>query len=163
MKGNHFIQQPNAGFTLVEIIISIVLAGIIAVGVIQVAGQMTSRSANPMIRYQAVAIAESYLDEVLAREFTINLSSTECDNTGLTRSQFTSICHYHNLNDNGAKDQVGDDIDGLGNYNVSVTVAEATLGSGSDTIRQEDSHLITVTVTAPGNTSVSVSAYRTNF
>ena len=53
------------GFTLVELIISMMVVAIALGGVLMVMNYTILHSADPMLEHQAVAIAESYLEEVL--------------------------------------------------------------------------------------------------
>lgn len=159
------LNRRESGFTLVEIIISIVLAGIIAVGVIQVSGSIVGKSANPLVNYQAVSIAESYLDEIMSRDFMrdINIVTNPDCTPPASRALYTSICHYNGLNDVGATDQNGIGISGLGAYNVTVAVTQMAIGEGTpDEIPALDSQRVVVTVTGPDNITVVMSAYRTN-
>ncbi len=148
------------GFTLIEIIITITLAGIMAVGVVQVSGKMASRSANPMLRYQAIAVAEAYLNEILAKKFAV-MGDAKCDITALSRANFEYICQYNALTDAGAKDQTGTTITELSAYTVTVTVAESALLGDIGTATQ--TQLISVAVDGPEDLDASLSAYRSNF
>ncbi len=148
------------GFTLIEMIITITLAGIMAVGVVQVSGKMASRSANPMLRYQAISIAEAYLNEILAKKFAVMSDTVKC-NTALSRANFEYICQYNGLTDAGAKDQTGTAITELSAYTVTVTVAQSALLGDINTATE--TQLISVAVDGPEDLDASLSAYRSNF
>jgi MSHA pilin protein MshD len=60
-------RRRQAGVNLIELLISIVIIAIACTGVLLVFAQTVRFSADPMIQTQALAIAEAYLDEVLAR------------------------------------------------------------------------------------------------
>jgi MSHA pilin protein MshD len=60
----------QAGLTLVEMMIFVVVIGIGLAGVLLAINNTTARSADPMIRKQALAAAESLLEEVLQQPFT---------------------------------------------------------------------------------------------
>lgn len=154
------MKTKTSGFTLVEMIITITLAGIIAVGVIQVSGKMVSRSANPMLRYQSIAVAEAYLNEILAKKYAV-MGDAKCDTTALSRANFEYICQYHALTDTGAKDQTNTAIAELAGYNVAVTVTESALLGDISTAA--DTQLITIAVDGPADLDASLSAYRSNF
>ena len=147
------------GFTLVEMVITITLAGIIAVGVIQVSSKMVGSSANPMLRYQSIAIAEAYLNEILAKKFLV-MSHADCA-APATRAAYEYICQYDVLPEESPTDQTGTAIPGLSAYKVNITVAPSgALGDISDSTKTQ---LITVTVTAPADLGASLSAYRSDF
>jgi MSHA pilin protein MshD len=58
------------GFTLIELIVFIVIVGVALTGVLSVLNQATRHSADPIIRKQALAIAEALLEEVILQPFT---------------------------------------------------------------------------------------------
>ena len=65
--------HPRAGargFTLVELLIFIVVIAAAIAGVLKVFTEATTRSADPAVRRQALAIAESLLEEVQLMPFT---------------------------------------------------------------------------------------------
>jgi MSHA pilin protein MshD len=63
-------RARQAGLTLVELMIFVVVVGIGLAGVLLAINNSTARSADPMIRKQALAAAESLLEEVLQQPFT---------------------------------------------------------------------------------------------
>lgn len=118
------------GATLIEMVVSILVISISATATMMVVSQVGRHSADPMRRLQAVAIAQAYMDEILAQ----SLSDPDGGETGgaeagETRATFDDVMDYHGLADNaGARDQTGTAIAGLEGYNVAVTIAAATLG-----------------------------------
>jgi MSHA pilin protein MshD len=58
------------GLTLVELMIFIVVVGIGLAGVLLAINGSTARSADPMIRKQALAVAEALLEEIVQQPFT---------------------------------------------------------------------------------------------
>jgi MSHA pilin protein MshD len=60
----------QAGLTLVEMMIFVVVVGIGLAGVLLAINNSTARSADPMVRKQALAAAESLLEEILQQPFT---------------------------------------------------------------------------------------------
>ena len=76
----------QAGLTLVELIIFIVVISVGLVGILSAMNMMTAASADPMVRKQAMAMAESILEEVLAKDATATLPETDlanCSNRAL--------------------------------------------------------------------------------
>lgn len=131
----NFSPARHAGVTLVELIVFIVIVGIAVAGILMVMTTTTQRSADPMIRQQAILIAESYLEEILHKRFrdaSPSLATTICPAPEIAgRAAYDNVCDYHNLNDNaGAVDQLGNAVTGLTAYNVSVTVT-GTVGDGT--------------------------------
>jgi MSHA pilin protein MshD len=69
-RGHYLRQQRARGSSLVELIMFIVIIGIAVAGVLGAMSLSTRASADPLIQKQALAIAEAYLEEVLAMPFT---------------------------------------------------------------------------------------------
>ena len=63
--------RHQRGVTLVELIVFIVIVSVGVVGLISVSGTTILHSADPMVRKQAIAIAESLLLEIEQRPFTL--------------------------------------------------------------------------------------------
>jgi MSHA pilin protein MshD len=142
------------GLSLVELIVAI---SIVAIGVTAVLGAhaaIATRSADAMVRQQAVAIAESYLEEILLKPF--------ADPDGVegetARSGWDDVDDYNGLDDNGIRDQNGTPIAALSAYRATVTVqsTSALTGIASTAARRVD-----VTVTGPQNVRVTLTGYRT--
>ena len=144
-------QRRAQGFTLVELVISIVVIGIAVAGVLTVITRTTAVSADPMIQHQGVAIAEAYLEEILTKSY------TALPGAG-ARSQFDDIGDYHGLNDAHARDQFGTPLATAGIYAVQVAVDNETAINGVNMRR------VVVTVTPPGGfSSITLSSYRASY
>lgn len=175
-----FIQR---GLSLVEVLVFIVVVGIAVTGVMAVYTHNVRTSADPMVRKQALSVAESLLDEVLAKPYTycdpddanadtaVNAAGcatmpeiTGPENASETRyaslTPFDNVNDYHGFTMTGINDLMGNPVAGLGSFNAAVQVASA--GIYND-IPAGETLLVTVTVTGPGNHSVSLSGYRTRY
>ena len=155
--------RRGRGFTLVEAILAIVIVGISLASVMAVFVVTTQHSADPMAQEQAQLIAESYLDEILLKKFYDPDTSNVCPAAAETRANFDNVCDYNGISE-APKDQYGSAIAGLSAFNVTVSVTHSgvTLGSidNASVIRVLR---VDVTVTGPGNTSIALSGYRTNY
>ncbi len=118
----------QAGVTLVELVIFIMIVSLSVAGILMVMTATTQRSADPMIKQQALLIAESYMEEILHKRFRDpgpgGAAATICPPPEVAgRAAYDNVCDYHNLNNNaGAVDQLGGTVAGLTAYNISVTV-----------------------------------------
>lgn len=118
------------GATLVEMVISIVIISVTVTAVMMVITQVSRSSADPMVRTQATAIAQAYLDEILVQALDEpDGAESGGPESGETRANFDDVSDYHGLDDNaGARDQTGALIAGLDAYNVNVSVTTTMLG-----------------------------------
>lgn len=122
-------HRRQTGATMIEMLISVVIIAVSVTAVMMVITQVGRSSADPMIRSQAAAIAQAYLDEILVQALTDpDGAESGGPEAGETRALFDDISDYHGLDDSdGAHDQTGAAIAGLEGYNVSVSVDAATL------------------------------------
>ena len=167
------------GLSLIELILFIVVVSAALAGVLSVFLPATTASADPMLRRQALAIAESLMEEVQLMPFTYcdpddaNIetaaSSAGCaslvqgigPNSGETRFgpvQFDNVADYHGYAMNGIVDITNNAVSGLASFSATVAVATTTLGSIN--AASGDALRITVTVTGPGSTSVVLDGVR---
>jgi MSHA pilin protein MshD len=170
------------GLSLIELLFFIVVVSAALAGVLQVFTQATASSADPMQRRQALAIAESLLEEVQLMPFTYcdpddanvetAASSADCASSaeaigpeaGETRfaaPQFDNVNDYHGYTMAGIVDVTNTAVPGLSGYSASVSVATTALGSIS--AASGDALRITVTVTTPGGATVSLDGYRSRY
>ena len=149
-------MQRQTGTTLIELVIAIVIISIAASTVLMALSTSLAQSADPMIRHQAVAVAESYLEEIALRSF----ADPDGVDGEATRDLYDDVDDYNGLVDVGARDQFDNALAGLGDYTVTVAVA----ASGAlPSIASTDLFLISVTITHAANIDFTISAYRANF
>jgi MSHA pilin protein MshD len=148
-------RMRQAGFTLIELIIFIVVVSAGLAGILSVMNTVVKSSADPMVRKQTIAIAESMLEEILLKEYANPVGGY----TGTTRSQFDDVSDYAGYTTTtGIVDMMGSTVAGLGSYNISsVTVMDAGADLPGVTAKK-----ITVSVTGPG-VAISLSGYRSNY
>jgi MSHA pilin protein MshD len=179
----------QGGLSLVELIVFIVIVSVSIVGIFLVLNKATRTSADPVARKQAMAIAESLLEEIELMPFTFcdpndaNATTATgafvgaggCATTveaigptgGETRysatTPFDNVDDYHgftmNSGNGGIKDITNTVLPALNAYSASVSVVQESLGS----ITATESLRVTVTVTGPGNTTVTLDGYRTRY
>lgn len=177
--------RRQAGLSLIELIMFIVVVGIALAAVMNVFVQATAASADPQLRRQALAIAESLLEEIELQSFTYcdpdspnaatAANAAACgggqaealgpdSNTGSAETRYGAT-FFDNVNDyngfamSGIRDIANAAVPGLAGYNASVTVVPAALGTIG--LTTGNALVITVTVTGPNNLSVTLQGYRT--
>lgn len=157
----------SRGISLIELVVFIAIIAVGIAGILGVMNFTTRASADPLAQKQALAIAEAYLEEVLAMPFTYcdpddaNAATAQSTNAvnpadptrcavtlegigaeGETRGSATTP--YDNVNDYNSlaagvpSSADGTAIGGLGAYTVSVAVAAAALTGSSGTVAAND-------------------------
>ena len=173
-------MRRSRGLTLIEAVIFIVVVAVGLAGIIPAMTLAGRHNADPLVRRQALALAESLLAEVELQPF------TTCDPSGppatpggacvvaqgsgpeagesrtSTSAPFNHVLDYNGFSmgpsTGGILAADGTVVPGLAGYSVSVQVATgATLG----TLPAADVARIQVTVTGPDGVPVSLAGYRT--
>lgn len=188
------MRSRARGATLAELIMFIVIISVGLVGILGVMNLTTRASADPLIQKQALAIAEAYLEEVLAAPFTYcdpdDVHAATAESTGPVNPADPLVCAttleaigsegetrgstttpYDNVNDyNSLAAAAPASIDGtpitvLGAYQVAVAVVAEAISTvaANDANGRPQSLRVTVTVTGPAGTSVTLDGYRTRY
>jgi MSHA pilin protein MshD len=149
---------PPGGFTFVELIISILIISVSVIGILMAMNVSIRYSGDPAISEQAIAIAESYLQEISEKSFPI----IPCPTPTGGRGTYTNICNYYSFPTAAPADQTGAAIPALSNYTVAVNIDTTaaqlgTLTTGTQVVR------IDVTVSHNAMPTMTFSAYRTNY
>lgn len=156
-------RGPQRGVNLIELIIAIVVISIATTGVLLVYATAVRYSADPMIQQQALAVAEAYLDEILARPVIDPdgaAAETGGAEAGETRATFDDMQDYDNLSDSPPQNQLGSadwNLDGqpdLPGYTVSVDVLPGQIVNGVTMAR------VDVTVIFPPVVNFTLTGYR---
>jgi MSHA pilin protein MshD len=150
----------NRGVTLIELIVAMVVISIALTGVLLVINYTTLHSADPVLRHQAIAIAEAYMEEISLKNFADPDGVGSGSDAETDRNLFDDVDDYDGLDDDGAVDQNGAPIGGLGNYTVNVTVAGEQYGPALSPV---DGLRIDVTVTDPAGNSLTLTGFRANY
>jgi len=147
-------RRSQAGFTLIEMIVAIVILGVGLAGVAVTFSVAIGRSADPVINQQLLAIAEEMIEEVQLKPYVAAANSAPA---GCARDTYNDVADYNGYTTSGQICTVdGVAVTALAGYSVSVAVATATL-SGVATAKR-----ITVTVTR-GSQSLTLVGWRTDF
>lgn len=158
------MRQRQAGMTLVELVISIVIIGIAVAALYTAMASITGRSADPMLRQQALAIAEAYLEEISLQAFPAS-STCPASANGAGRGTFDDVCDYNGLSYPGAQPLAPRNafanapIEGLEAYRVQVSVTASALHD----LGAADALRILVTVTDPAGQELALVGYRARY
>ena len=167
------IASKQAGVTLIELIITIVVLGIALSALVSALSQGIAQSSAPIWEGKALELQQAYLDEILGMNFddttpsgggevlAVNAPCT-LSNEGQTRAQFDDVDDYHNVIDAPpVLIESAIDMSEYAQYRASIVVACAgtELGLSENRLAKR----IVVTITAPGGENRSVAVYKGNF
>ncbi|MES2538391.1 MAG: type II secretion system protein [Pseudomonadota bacterium] len=180
----------QAGISLIELVMFMVIVSVGLAGILSVMNMTARVSADPLLRKQAVAIAESLLEEIELQPFTYcdpddaqaaaATSSAGCTGglagsedhlpltfeAGETRyadPRFDNVSDYNGFAmSNGIVDITNTAVAGLETYSASVTITQ--VGTSPQfaglSLPNEDVLKIDVRVTSGSNTDITVSGFR---
>lgn len=138
-------RRALRGFTLLEIIVFIVVVGVGLTGILLLSQNAVKSSADPMMRKQALALADSILEEILQKEY------ADPDGVGgeTTRATMDDVQDYHGQTQALFTDWPA----ALSAYTVTISVSATSLGT-------VPARRVAVSVTGGGH-SVTLAGYRT--
>ena len=168
----------QTGFSLVELIVMIVVLSVALTGVTIAINETVKQSPKPLVQTRAMELAQTYLDEILAKRFdefsgqggiprcdsTDNAAQT-CSNSmgneeGGNRQLFDDVDDFNNLDNSPPINATGSALPIYSDYRVQVSVNYA---GGDIGLANRGAKRITINVTTPLGNTIPVSAYRVNF
>lgn len=172
--------RAGAGFTLVELVMSIVLLGLALASVSVTMAHSAGRSSDGLWQVKVVELSDAYFAEILARRFDENsapggipacsISTTPCSaavafSDGETRTQFDDVDDYDGLDESPPRDASGNVRSDYTGYRVQISVAYADAGMIAAYALDDatDAKVITARVSAPGQNPLTFTAYRGNY
>ncbi|HCI12633.1 MAG: hypothetical protein A2063_08620 [Gallionellales bacterium GWA2_60_142] len=157
-------MAKQRGVSLIELIMFIVIVSAALAGIMSVMNVTTRNSADPLVHKQALAIAESLLEEVALQDFVSASGVTNAVTKENRSTGYHIVSDYNGFNMAAASgifalnDSVTP-VTGLTSYSASVTVgAPVNIGAPA-----ASAVLITVTVTDPQANQIQISGYRTRY
>ena len=172
MRMNYSLHSSRSGFTLIELVVTLVVLAIGVSSFIIFINQVTLSSVDQLLRVQANAVAQSYLEEILQQQFCdpdLNCPavcsspcSTNCTSLEGSRDLYDDVFDYNALNQ--VPTDRNDNPLGLGDYDVLVTIDDSgvtldTLSSAACEVVRID---VDVTHTLTG-TLATLSAFKVNY
>jgi len=171
-------RRVQAGFTLIETILVVVLLGTMMAGMTSLFVESSRRSHEPYIRQKAIAIADAFMDEIIHKSWDDNTPlGGGCVDTGsggcpggpvaaglaideASRIDFDDIDDYNGIrNQTPPRDSADNSMATYDGYVVSVYVDQ----TGSwNSVPSADNKRIRIDVTSPTQETVTLTAYRVN-
>ena len=172
------VVRRQGGLTLIELVVFIVIVSVALVGVLSVLNVTVKSSADPVIRKQALALAEGMLEEILSKDFqnvprdlpngisggnNAETPTQGCTPTTTIQCRLNTLSDRQNYNDvddyNGWNQTGVSRLDGtppiLTSYSVRVAVTDGT-GTWAG------GKMVTVTVVG-GTETIVLSGFRANY
>ncbi len=175
-------QSSESGISLVELIMFIMIVSVALVGILAVMDRVTGHSADTLVRKQALAIAESILEEVELMPFTLcdpddanavtatvvgDCTTAEGIGAEAGETRYNPTTPYDNVSDYDTFGMAAGSIlditgtnTGLNGYTLAgIAITPTTLPS----VPMGEVLQITVTVDGPNNETVVLDGYRTRY
>ena len=171
-------RARNGGFTLVETVAALAIVSIAAAGIFSALSFALAHQADGMQQAKVAFLAESYVDQILARRYDeltppggvppcqICSAQSHFDD-GESRAGFDDVDDFDGLLDAPPRDENGDALPGLEGYSVAVSVRyadavqQAALGVQGSGVGS--AKIVTVVVTTPNGKQQQFVVVRANF
>jgi MSHA pilin protein MshD len=141
--------RVDRGVTLVELVVAITVIAIAGVALSSTLAYLSGTGNTSMLQAQAQSIANSYLNEIIGKNFVPN-------GVEANRAQFNDVRDYNGRVDVVARDKFNN---AAGNFRVSVAVAASALNG----VAAANVWLVNVTVNYGSGASVVATGYRTRY
>ncbi len=173
-------EPAQRGFTLIEVIVTIVVMAVALLAVANGLQLSTRYSADTLWQTQSVELMHAYMEEIQTRrydELTPNGGIPPCapctvsgalgSEAGEVRSggvnSFNDVDDYHGLDEQPPRDAQGVARADYPGYRVQVAVTYSATDFGCGLPASQNGKQITLTITPPGQKALLFSAYRCNF
>jgi MSHA pilin protein MshD len=168
-------RPRQQGVTLIELVMFMVIVSVGIAGILAVLNVAARSSADPVVPKQALAIAEALMEEIQLAPLTwcdpddanAGTATGAADCASLAEGvgpepgdarPYDNVSDYHQPAAVPVTDLSGAAIPGLAGYTYAVAVTPAALGT--ITAPSGDALRISVNVTGPGGTVVTLEGYR---
>lgn len=152
-------KKSQAGLTLIEVIVFIVVVSIAMGALLAVFNNAVINTVDPAVRIKALEKGQALMDEILARKFADNTPTggiPACGSNGVDAC--TPISPENRFDDVGDYHGYSDTTDTGFPISVAVVEAGSDLGLAADAARR-----ITVSVGMPDGNILQLTAYKVNF
>ncbi len=164
------------GFSLIEIVITIVLVGTMMGGLSVIFAKNVESSYRPYLRQRALAVANAFMEEISRKRWDeVTPIGGGCVNTGVScgtgtlapgmnteeaaRADYDDVDDYNAIiNQTPPEDSAGAAMPGYSGFSVTVSVTQPAWNG----VPAADVKLITVSVTSNSNETIILQSYRLN-
>jgi len=160
-------SKRRRGITLVEVIVSTMLVGLVLVGAMNGVGSVLKTWRAGEQRHDGLNLCQQLMMEILQQRYEEPDDPVqfgrESSESGGDRGLWDDIDDYHGWS-SAPEDASGNPLAGYGNWTRSVTVELAQLADPTQTaVSDEGLKRITVTVTDPSGQTTVLNAYRSKW
>lgn len=153
-------RRLSTGVSLIEAVLFMVVVSVALAVLLKAFDQAAVASADPVLRRQSLAIAQSLLEEISYQNFANpSPGGYAGPYNATTRGQFDDVMDYNGLTLNGISDLSGAAVAGLASYSARIAIAAAAFGN----VPSSAGWRITVTVTDPAGQQLALEGYRANY
>lgn len=163
-------EFPNAsaGATLVELVITIIIISVAIAGTVGAFSLIAGRSADPLNQTRAVALAQIYMDEILARRYdeatpvggVPKASGCNINTEEDVRADYDDVDDYNDIDNANPANAEGTALAEYNGFLVSVSVQCAGTEVG---LTGDDAKRIDLAITDPSGQGYNFSVYRANY
>lgn len=153
-------SSRQAGMTLIELIIAIVIISVGLAGVLVAFTTAVKSSADPMIYKQMSAIADGMMEEILLKPFATAANAAPANSCA--RDTFNDVRDYSAYSTANVCDIDGVAVAALAGYGVSVSVTQP-VASPITGVPAAEVLVIRIDVTHGIGNSYSLTGWRTNY
>ena len=170
-------RQRQKGFTLIELIITIVVISIALAGMLGAFSSSMARSADPLWRNKTIKLAQLYMDEILSKRYDENTpvggmpaaATISCQPFSADSGELNNRALYDDVDDYSGLSGIPEGINGAldasyDNYQIAVTV---TCDNAAGAVNSNGANIhakrIEIAVTPPGKSAMHFFAYKGNF
>lgn len=175
----HLKTKINAGFSLIELIVGIVVLSISFSILTTLIYPLANQSAEQVHQIRAAELGQSMINEILGRAFDENSDMaggyTRCGESGVscsaigsdsgeTRASYDDVDDYNAINFDTIQNSLGEDLSAeYVGFSMNVTVINDENYDGSGSGNNSTAKLITITVRTPQDFDFVFSVYKVNF
>nr|WP_314538959.1 type II secretion system protein [uncultured Massilia sp.] len=134
-------NKREAGVTLIELIVAIVIVGIALAGVVAAFARTDRASVDPVVTQQMAIVAAGMMEEILLKDF------ANANAKPAARTAYTQAADYNGYKSIGIVDAEGNAVPGLSAYDVAVEVGNPDPAHALQGVPTADTLRIQVTVT----------------
>ncbi len=164
------MRRRSGGATLVELVITIVIINVAIAGVVGAFALLVGRSADPLNQTRAIALAQLYADEILARRYDDSTppggvprwSGCTINTEEASRANYDDVDDYQAISGGPPTDAAGVSLDATAYQGFTVSISVACAGA-EVALPDIDAKRVDITIQDPSGNAYLFTLYRANY